>query len=798
MVAPVVVTVEEDQHLVFEEAGHGADDTQRRSSVTTMFYIPSASGVGLLIEDGSIWFSTRQKIVQLQLQARQQRQSLKQKLPYQHSLVRHPPAEEALASHFDVWEKIGPDRPISGCCIHNNISSKVNNYVDINIVLVGTRAGKLHAHALRGSTVIWSGLALHDIGQPVQEILVLPESKEKEDEDGEESTGAERSATPPTTGAVALIGQHGKVQIVAWSLLPEKGEVTIKPQGITTVPYTTTLKGACYSDGHCIVLTDQQEVLASPVWADRHDGVNASRGRWSISQEWLCLKTPKLGALSSFATSGWFGLSFRGDLLCYDRSVTRLGVPFDICQTRREISDKLQLMDVTSNAIRTLDKKGQVADREIAKLNRIIHTLQRAAMETGRGSLSSIRSLAVVTGDTGELMHVDISTIVFPPSMVKVVGKKYFMRLRISSMLQMDWNDGWTLAWQFVPLRTACPTCQSLDPPTPSTGFFSMGSSTTLQGLSPGRTIQRDLEVELGSHEGVLLQLPLQFRLGLEYRIPLSSGDRAVYFPIDQVVLDHLHFAEPVVLEESLAPPQPRWSAEMQADTGVGPRHQCTCAHSSSLSKTRGDGHHEDDADGEKEYRWIEQSPDQRLYFLLDAPSLEDNKEEMGHDQTGTATTTTTIGFDNCLSMLLGDYISTPDRLAGMLMSAETAYMMIPSCGGAVAELRPSVESGKEGANSRMDGQQSGMVATKTSATATSSTSVPTSATARIQLALADVNVAANRERGRQWAAIAGDDRMHVCLTVSVAAAADPGVAERIKTHLVDALERRICELMMP
>ncbi|KAF9165636.1 hypothetical protein DFQ26_009648 [Actinomortierella ambigua] len=365
-----------------------------------------------------------------------------------------------------------------------------------------------------------------------------------------------------------------------------------------------------------------------------------------------------------------------------------------------------------------------------------------------------------------------------------------------------------------------------------------MGSSTTLHGLAPGRTIQRDLEVALGPHPNQL-QLPLQLQLGLQYRVPLtSSGHRTVYFPVDLVVLDHLHFAEPVVIgqeeEEGEGEDddvmmvekegnvkeggengevEKRWPTKMDVEA-LGFRQHCTCAGSASSSIAREGGRKKDDHHDEKEekdeeiYRWIERSPDQQLYFLLDPPSLDEDDDRV-------STGVTTIGFDNCLSMLLGDYISAPDRLTGMLVSAETAYVAIPSCG-TIAEPQPLLLS-DEGTNqknndpiatttSSSSNRSTGIgrsawnaqgLCTTSTATTTTTTMIPKTTTARIQLALVDTTEAGNRDRAQRWAAAAGEDRLQVCLTVSEAA--DRGMLSAwMKMHLVNALERRICELMMP
>ncbi|KAG0236262.1 hypothetical protein BGW41_000523 [Actinomortierella wolfii] len=577
-------------------------------------------------------------------------------------------------------------------------------------IFVGTQAGRLHAFDLRGEgsgvevlSVVWSDMAYQEVGQPVQELLVV---------DGHEKPNmtAVESSKSSLTGAMIVIGRRGKIRVV---------------------------------------------VLATQVLAhDPQSGSENAAASWTISQTWFRFITPRFTALSASAGRGWFGLSLSGDLLFYDQSVERFGMPLEIYQARQEISQKLQLMDAASHAIQALIQKGQAADREIMRLNRIIHTLQRAVeMNSQYGP--------------GALIDVDISTIVFPPSLVSVVGKKYFLRLRISSALQLDWNDGWMLTWQLLPLRSICAVCQpppQAAPPQMQTTDLSLGSCTTLRGLAPDRTIQSDFEVPLDQ-----LNLPLQLQLGLEYRL-IESSHRAVYFPVDLVFLDHLHFAEPVVSEDVSAPIP--WPAPMEVLPdhrrellqNEGSRQPCTCATlpSSTLGERSG-----------IEYRWLERSGNQ-LYFLLDPPAMHSHiPTGAGHGKEDSPSPAPII-FDNCLAILLGEYVSPTDRLTSMLHSTEVAYLSIPASPPAVNKSSDSDRRLKNHLSS----------------------SRWRSTTIQIRLSLAGDD-AESRRRAERWAVDAGHDRVQVCLTVSETANQASPSTVTATSYVLNVLERRICELMM-
>ncbi|KAG0229199.1 hypothetical protein BGW42_001755 [Actinomortierella wolfii] len=405
----------------------------------------------------------------------------------------------------------------------------------------------------------------------------------------------------------------------------------------------TAVRNACYCRGHCIVLTDKFEVLASQVSAhDPQSGSENAATSWTISQTWFRLITPRFTVLSASAGRGWFGLSLSGDLLFYDQSVERFGMPLEIYQARQEISQKLQLMDAASHAIQALIQKGQ--------------------------------------------------------------------------------------------------------------------------GLALDRTIQRDFEVPLDQ-----LNLPLQLQLGLEYRL-IESSHRAVYFPVDLVFLDHLHFAEPVVSEDVSAPIP--WPAPLEVlpdhrrelIQNEGSRQPCTCT--TLPSSTLGER-------GGIEYRWLERSGNQ-LYFLLDPPAMHSHiPTGAGHGKDDSPSPAPII-FDNCLAILLGEYISPTDRLTSMLHSTEVAYLSIPASPPAVSKSSDSDHRlGNRLSSSRWR-----------------------STTIQIRLSLAGDD-AESRRRAERWAVEAGHDRVQVCLTVSETADQASPSTVTAASYVLNALERRICELMM-
>ncbi|KAF8978273.1 hypothetical protein BGZ46_006640 [Entomortierella lignicola] len=158
-------------------------------------------------------------------------------------------------------------------------------------------------------------------------------------------------------------------------------------------------------------------------------------------------------------------------------------------------------IDEKTIKVKRLKTRIQLENQRIASLNRLVQVLQQSTVSQNHQEIGAITQLSL-----DHPIKTSFTTFVQPVAAGYNGQRRYYVRLTVESKLNIDWSKGWS-------------------------------------GLSPHVPWTQDIEIDLQR-----LCLPLNVTLGLQFDdMSKTSRDRLKeYFDVESLILDAIHFSEPV------------------------------------------------------------------------------------------------------------------------------------------------------------------------------------------------------------------------------------------------------------
>ncbi|KAF9203642.1 hypothetical protein BGZ49_006187, partial [Haplosporangium sp. Z 27] len=346
----------------------------------------------------------------------------------------------------------------------------------------------------------------------------------------------------------------------------------------------------------------------------------------------LCAMVPVLSSTNKLC--GFYGLNHNGQVLWISADLTRAGRPKAALDARDNISEAIRELDILSEQARRLEIECQLENQRIASLNRLVQVLQQSTVSHNHQEVGAITQLSL-----DHPIKTSFTTFVQPVAAGYNGQRRYYVRLTVESKLNIDWSKGWSVS---VNMATSAKTCSHKSY---LVTIQHQNIISNLAGLSPHVPWTQDIEIDLQR-----LCLPLNVTLGLQFDdMSKTSKDRLKeYFDVESLVLDAIHFSEPV---RDRAKQNPAY-------------------HSQAITALRDDRKTRDES--EKSTR--------RLFF---SPNKQENTENDCKECDSVAfkslifdIDTTEIKAAQCLPALLGDAIPQ-DRLNALVNSSIRASLCI-------------------------------------------------------------------------------------------------------------------------
>ncbi|ORZ21971.1 hypothetical protein BCR41DRAFT_369438 [Lobosporangium transversale] len=181
-------------------------------------------------------------------------------------------------------------------------------------------------------------------------------------------------------------------------------------------------------------LTDEHRVLRTPLSCLRSDRILNNLER---------LELPRLNALAPISRHhytdfcGLYGLNCDDQVLRFGPDLSRWAQPQETSQARDKITESLNELEKLSDQANQLQTRCQLENQRIVSLNELIFELQQYAL-----SQRDDKEDSLLDSSPAKLSLTAFSQPMITASNSEIM--RYFIRLKMESALNIDWNNGWS------------------------------------------------------------------------------------------------------------------------------------------------------------------------------------------------------------------------------------------------------------------------------------------------------------------------------------------------------------------